>query len=67
VIVLWDEAVSQEPIKIIHAIGPEGEPKCPKCGLGLESEGGSVARSGSYDWGPLYWWCTDCNYDWGHL
>lgn len=29
-------------IRLLHVIGPLGKPTCPKCGQGLESEGGSV-------------------------
>lgn len=54
---------------IDHGVGIHvlrtGEPICPKCKQGLESEGGSVTRSGSWDDGPLWWHCEDCNEDWG--
>ncbi len=43
-----------------------GKPICPKCGQGRESHGGSVVEAGSWDYGPLYWYCEDCDYEWGH-
>lgn len=52
-------------ITLLHVLR-HGEPKCPKCGQGLESDGGSVVPAGSWDDGPLYWWCQDCDEQWGH-
>jgi len=54
-----------EPIRAVHVLRV-GEPKCPKCGQGLESEGGSVVPAGSWDEGPLYWRCEDDGEEWGH-
>ncbi len=51
-------------IRCIHVLRSD-EPICPKCRKGLESEGGSVHPAGSYDWGPLYWRCEDCETEWG--
>ena len=51
-------------IRVIHVIRL-GEAKCPKCGLGLEADGGSVVPRGSWDEGPLWWECEDCNEQWG--
>ncbi len=53
-----------EGLTLVHVLR-DGEPVCPKCGQGLESEGGSVVRRGSWDWGPLWWACEDCNEEWG--
>jgi hypothetical protein len=53
-----------EPIKVVHVLRT-GEPICPKCGQGLESEGGSVVPRGSWDWGPLWWECEDDGEQWG--
>ena len=52
-------------IRVLHVLRT-GEPVCPKCGQGLESEGGSVVPRGSWDDGPLWWECEDCNEQWGH-
>lgn len=52
-------------IEIVHVLR-QGEPKCPKCGKGLESEGGSVFQAGQWDWGPLWWECADDGEQWGH-
>lgn len=52
-------------ITVLHVLRT-GDPKCPKCGQGLESEGGSVVPAGSYDEGPLYWLCLDDDEQWGH-
>lgn len=52
-------------VRLVHVL-TLGEPICPKCGQGLESEGGSVTRSGDPEWGPYYWRCCDCNEQWGH-
>ena len=52
-------------IQIVHVLR-SAAPQCPKCGQGLESEGGSVVQDGGYDWGPLWWHCEDCDFDWGH-
>ena len=49
-----------EPVSIIHVIGPLGEPKCPEC------QSVEVERCGSWDWGPFYWECENCNHQWGH-
>lgn len=60
-----------QDIAIVHVLR-YGKPVCPKCGSGLESEGGSVVEAGSWDYGPLYWECQDCfdeygmNLQWGH-
>ena len=54
-----------EPIKVLHVLRT-GEPVCPKCGKGLEEQGGSVVRAGSWDCGPLYWRCEDDGEEWGH-
>lgn len=60
-----------QEIRLIHVLR-DGDPVCPKCGQGLESEGGSVEPMGSWDWGPLWWQCQDCRDDeglslqWGH-
>jgi hypothetical protein len=51
--------------KVVHVLRL-GEPICPKCGQGLESEGGSVVPRGSWDWGPLWWECEDDGEQWGH-
>jgi hypothetical protein len=51
-------------IRCIHVLR-NGEPICPKCGQGLESEGGSVVERGSWDDGPLWWACEDCEEEWG--
>jgi hypothetical protein len=51
-------------VKVIHVLRI-GEPICPKCGNGLEEEGGSVVRRGSWDEGPFWWECEDCNEQWG--
>ena len=56
--------MSAEPIRLVHMLR-DGEPVCPNCGQGLEEDGGSVTKGGSYDWGPLWWHCEDCGYDWG--
>ena len=53
------------PVLALHVLRT-GEPKCPKCGQGLESEGGSVSRAGSWGWGPMYWRCEDDGEEWGH-
>ena len=52
-------------IKIVHVLR-NGEPVCPKCKQGLETEGGSVVPRGSWDEGPLWWACEDCGTEWGH-
>ncbi len=54
-----------QEITVIHVLRT-GEPQCPKCGQGLESEGGSVVPSGSWDEGPLYWRCVDDGEQWGY-
>lgn len=54
-----------QEIRVVHGLR-SADPICPKCGKGLESEGGSVYPRGSWDEGPLYWWCEDCNEQWGH-
>lgn len=51
-------------IRCVHVLR-SGEPKCPKCGQGLETEGGSVVPRGSWDEGPLWWECEDCGEEWG--
>ena len=52
-------------IRCIHVLR-NGEPKCPKCGQGLESEeGGSVVPCGDWDSGPLWWRCEDDGEEWG--
>jgi hypothetical protein len=51
-------------IKVVHILRI-GKPICPKCGQGLESDGGSVVKAGSWDEGPLWWECEDCNEQWG--
>ena len=51
---------STEEIRIIHVVGPLGEPVCPKCGSK------EVEKRGSWDWGPFYWECEDCLEQWGH-
>ena len=51
-------------IQIVHVLRL-GEPQCPKCKQGLETEGGSVVPRGSWDEGPLWWECEDCNEQWG--
>lgn len=57
--------VELEGITVLHVLR-QGEPVCPKCSKGLESEGGSVTKGGSWDYGPLYWYCEDCDEQWGH-
>lgn len=57
--------MSEQAIRLVHILR-SAEPKCPKCGQGLESEGGSVTPAGSWDEGPLYWYCEDCHEQWGH-
>ncbi len=52
-------------LKIIHVLRT-GKPVCPKCGQGLEADGGSVVPRGSWDEGPLWWECEDCDEQWGH-
>ena len=52
-------------VEIYHVLR-RGNPKCPKCGQGLESEGGSVVPAGSWNEGPLYWRCEDDDEQWGH-
>lgn len=47
-------------IKVIHVIGPLGKPICPMC----QSE--DVEKRGSWDWGPFYWECQECEEQWGH-
>jgi hypothetical protein len=56
---------STDGIRLVHVLR-SAEPKCPKCGQGLESEGGSVVPRGSMDAGPLWWECEDCDEGWGH-
>ena len=51
-------------ITVLHVLRT-GKPICPKCGQGLESEGGSVWPRGSWDEGPLWWECEDCDEQWG--
>jgi hypothetical protein len=55
----------EQTIKVVHVLR-NGEPKCPKCGQELETEGGSVVPGGSWDEGPLWWECEDCKVEWGH-
>src|SRR5262245_29499926 len=43
----------------IHIVGPLGKSTCPKCG-------GEGEKCGSWDDGPFYWKCEDCNHQWGH-
>jgi len=50
----------ETPIRMLHVVGPLGEQKCPECG----SE--DVHKCGSWEWGPLYWRCEDCDHEWGH-
>lgn len=52
-------------LKIIHVLRT-GKPVCPKCGQGLEEDGGSVVARGSWDEGPLWWECETCDEQWGH-
>lgn len=54
-----------DEVKVVHVLRI-GKPICPKCGQGLESEGGSVVKAGSWDEGPLYWRCEDDGEEWGH-
>ncbi len=49
---------------LVHVLRT-GDPVCPKCGKGLESEGGSVVPRGSWHEGPLWWECEDCDEQWG--
>jgi len=51
-------------ITVLHVLRT-GKPICPKCGKGLESEGGSVVPAGNWDEGPLYWRCEDDEETWG--
>lgn len=51
-------------LTLIHVLR-HGESKCPKCGKGLEEDGGSVVRRGSWDDGPLWWECEDDGETWG--
>ena len=53
-----------DTIRTIHVLR-SADPVCPKCGKALETEGGSVEPRGSWDWGPLWWECTDCDEQWG--
>lgn len=54
-------------VTLIHVIGPLGEAKCPNCGAeGLEDDGGFIHVGGSWDEGPFYWVCDECNHQWGH-
>ena len=53
-----------EGLKIVHVLRSSG-PTCPKCQQGLETEGGSVVPRGSWDEGPLWWACEDCEHEWG--
>lgn len=55
----------EQPIRVVHVLRT-GKPVCPQCGQGLESEGGSVNQGGSPEWGPYYWYCEDCDIQWGH-
>lgn len=57
--------MSEQEITVLHVLRT-GAPICPKCGQGLESEGGSVVPAGSWDEGPLYWLCEDDGEQWGH-
>lgn len=57
--------IEKDGITILHVLR-KGEPICPKCGQGLEEDGGSVTKGGSWDEGPLYWYCEDCDEQWGH-
>lgn len=52
-------------IHIVHVL-ISGAPICPKCAQGLETEGGSVHPCGNWEEGPFYWWCEDCDEQWGH-
>jgi hypothetical protein len=57
-----------DTIRILHVTEPLDAPICPKCGGGHEDDGGPVTRRGSWNDGPFYWECYDCEewYD-GHL
>ena len=50
----------EQEIRVVHVIGPLGEPKCPEC------QGEEVERGGSWDEGPFYWYCLNCAHQWGH-
>ena len=52
-------------IALVHVLRL-GKPECPKCGSKHEDEGGDVREAGSYEWGPLYWRCENCDHEWGH-
>ncbi len=52
-------------VEIYHVLRT-GNPICPTCGKGLESNGGSVVPAGSWNDGPLYWRCEDDGAEWGH-
>jgi ribosomal protein L37AE/L43A len=47
-------------VRLVHVVGPLGEPVCPKCGSK------DVEKRGSWDWGPFFWECQDCDEQWGH-
>jgi len=51
--------MNTEPIVIVHVIGPLGEPICPSCGSH------EVESRGSWDYGPFWWQCEDCDEQWG--
>ena len=51
-------------LTLIHVLRT-GDPICHKCGKGPEEDGGSVVRRGSWDDGPLWWECEDCDEQWG--
>jgi hypothetical protein len=55
----------EQTIKVVHVLR-YGHPVCPQCKQGLETEGGSVVPRGSWDEGPLWWECEDCQIEWGH-
>jgi len=54
------QSQDQEPIRLVHCVGPVGDGPCPKCG----SE--EVSEHGSGMWGPFYWQCDECGEEWGH-
>ena len=48
-----------QEIRIVHCVGPVGDGPCPECGSK------EVTERGSWDWGPFYWECEDCDFTWG--
>ena len=56
---------AEQVVTVVHVLR-NGPPTCPQCGQGLESDGGSVVPRGSWDDGPLWWECEDCDVQWGH-